>query len=346
MKNIIDIYKVFSLEKIAALNKQNLAMQYETCGQIVALQKQLSVANATSRELLRNQVKELERQEEVRYCKKLIFNINELVEKLEKIDDNDFFYYVCSVLTPPMIFLSNECLNGLEEIQDKCFAKETLVKIENIQKKMLPLKKQYLNSDWHKYEKFKTQDKSQIIHKKIKELELIRIKVEDEIKHIQQELNGLSSIFMSKSKKERYNNEIALKKEYINSIVDDIQSLNHNNLQLTQQFNEVYQTVTLSRPGWEKELEEFSIYLPIPKQPSKKELLDKLFEEAAKLVVKTQSGSTSLIQRKFSLGYIRASNIMNQLEQYGIVGPSNGTSTRKVLVYDLETLKLIIDNIE
>ena len=64
--------------------------------------------------------------------------------------------------------------------------------------------------------------------------------------------------------------------------------------------------------------------------------LDPLFEEAANLLIYHQQGSTSLIQRKFSIGYNRAGRIMDQLERAGIVGPSNGSKPREVLVDSLE----------
>lgn len=59
---------------------------------------------------------------------------------------------------------------------------------------------------------------------------------------------------------------------------------------------------------------------------------DALFEEAAKLIVSTQSGSTSLIQRKMKLGYNRAGRLMDQLEAAGIVGGSQGSKPRDVLI--------------
>ena len=58
--------------------------------------------------------------------------------------------------------------------------------------------------------------------------------------------------------------------------------------------------------------------------------LDPLFEEAARLIVNTQQGSTSLIQRKFTIGYNRAGRIMEQLEQAGIIGAANGSRPREV----------------
>ena len=73
---------------------------------------------------------------------------------------------------------------------------------------------------------------------------------------------------------------------------------------------------------------------------------DSLFEEAAKLIVIHQQGSTSLIQRKMNLGYNRAGRIMDQLEVAGIVGPSEGSKARQVLVQDLTELDGRLANIK
>ena len=62
--------------------------------------------------------------------------------------------------------------------------------------------------------------------------------------------------------------------------------------------------------------------------------LDDLFEDAARLVVGNQHGSTSMIQRRLKLGYNRAGRIMDQMEAFGIVGPSEGSKPREVLFYD------------
>jgi S-DNA-T family DNA segregation ATPase FtsK/SpoIIIE len=66
--------------------------------------------------------------------------------------------------------------------------------------------------------------------------------------------------------------------------------------------------------------------------------LDDLYEDAAKLVVETQHGSTSMIQRRMKLGYNRAGRIMDQLESLGIVGPAEGSKPREVLYFTMDEL--------
>ncbi len=73
---------------------------------------------------------------------------------------------------------------------------------------------------------------------------------------------------------------------------------------------------------------------------------DPMFEEAARLVIQHQQGSTSLIQRKLSIGYNRAGRIIDQLEAAGIVGPFEGSKARDVLVSDYSHLEQILSTLE
>ena len=72
---------------------------------------------------------------------------------------------------------------------------------------------------------------------------------------------------------------------------------------------------------------------------------DEFFDDAARIVVLNQQGSTSMIQRKFSIGYNRAGRIMDQLEVAGIVGPSDGSKARKVLIYDEYSLEQLLNTL-
>ncbi len=73
---------------------------------------------------------------------------------------------------------------------------------------------------------------------------------------------------------------------------------------------------------------------------------DKMFEEAARLVVRHQQGSVSLLQRRLKLGFGRAARIMDQLEQAGIVGAPDGSKPREVLVESEDALDLLLNNLD
>lgn len=69
---------------------------------------------------------------------------------------------------------------------------------------------------------------------------------------------------------------------------------------------------------------------------------DSMFREAAEIVVNSQQGSASFLQRKLKLGYNRAGRIIDQLEYAGIVGPFEGSKARQVLIPDLASLNNLL----
>ncbi len=73
--------------------------------------------------------------------------------------------------------------------------------------------------------------------------------------------------------------------------------------------------------------------------------VDPLFEEAARLVINENVGSTSMLQRKMTIGFNRAGRLMDELQKAGIVGPPRGSKPREVLVQDEGSLQVILNQI-
>ncbi len=73
--------------------------------------------------------------------------------------------------------------------------------------------------------------------------------------------------------------------------------------------------------------------------------LDPMFDEAARVIVRHQQGSVSLLQRRLKLGYSRAARIVDQLEQAGVVGPSEGSKAREVLIESEQQLDSLLRNL-
>ena len=94
------------------------------------------------------------------------------------------------------------------------------------------------------------------------------------------------------------------------------------------------------------ELPEPDIEAPDGSEPVDLSKRDSLFEEAARMIVLSGQGSTSMLQRKFEIGYNRAGRIMDQLEAAGIVGPNEGSKARSVLIDSEYALEQYLSNLD
>jgi S-DNA-T family DNA segregation ATPase FtsK/SpoIIIE len=70
--------------------------------------------------------------------------------------------------------------------------------------------------------------------------------------------------------------------------------------------------------------------------------LDPMFDDAARVIIRHQQGSVSLLQRRLKLGYSRAARIVDQLEEAGIVGPNDGSKARTVLIENEQQLETLL----
>jgi S-DNA-T family DNA segregation ATPase FtsK/SpoIIIE len=73
---------------------------------------------------------------------------------------------------------------------------------------------------------------------------------------------------------------------------------------------------------------------------------DELFDEAARIIVRHQQGSVSLLQRRLSIGYSRAARLVDQLEEAGIVGPFDGSKAREVRIQQESDLEFLLKNLD
>lgn len=131
--SLLQIYQTYSLEKINALSKKSLAIQYAQNGELVKLNKQLAASNAATNSILRNQIKELERQEKVRFYKNLIFNMKQALDKIEKQPNVNFRMFLSSLFLKPIESYSKESISILEDINDKEYAQQLIDRAKAIE---------------------------------------------------------------------------------------------------------------------------------------------------------------------------------------------------------------------
>ncbi len=149
-----------------------------------------------------------------------------------------------------------------------------------------------------------------------------------------------------KEKEKKINQKFDKQKE---PYQDKVENLNHKTKELGKEIEELEMKdkenkesfASISKqmieecPDWEEQINIIIQLLPHTKEEKlDQDQLDPLFEQAARAIVSSQIGSTSMIQRMFSIGYNRAEHLMDQLEKAGIVGPAHGTKPREVLFTD------------
>jgi hypothetical protein len=131
--NVINTYNSYKNRK---LSEQILVQQKQNNRHLVDMKMQMKEANATNRKILENQIRELEQKEEQKYFKALSFNTNEIIERLERVDDPMVLNYLITNFydkTKNNLISANDTL---EEINDKLFNKQILDKLNALKNRV------------------------------------------------------------------------------------------------------------------------------------------------------------------------------------------------------------------
>lgn len=183
-KTALSIYQTYTLEKIGAFSKQQLIAQYAQCEEISKLKREMSANTAATNKILRNQLKELERQEKQRYYKSLIFNMGLALKRITEQENENFRTFVMNLFIKPMLTYSKEAMDNLDEIQDKEYAMNILRQIEDASTNKLS--DTFNKSVWSRYKPSVVEEEltkiNESISEKKKEIEKINSEYDKKVK--------------------------------------------------------------------------------------------------------------------------------------------------------------------
>ena len=127
---LLNIYQSYALTKVSELNKHSLVALYAQNEQLSKLNEELTRANRTTEQILRNQIKEIEQKEKRRYYKNMTFNLSQALDLLEKEDNDNFRIFASGLFLSPIRDMAKAAVQELEEITDKEYA-QNIVKRAN-----------------------------------------------------------------------------------------------------------------------------------------------------------------------------------------------------------------------
>lgn len=147
---LFNIYQSYSLAKISALNKQNLVALYAQNEQLGKLNKELAKSNSVTQQILKNQIKEIERQEKCRYYKKVSFNLSQAIGLLENETNTNFRVFASNLFLPIIREVAKESTQALEEIADKEYANAIVQKCLSLAERDKETLSDYQETSWAK----------------------------------------------------------------------------------------------------------------------------------------------------------------------------------------------------
>lgn len=183
---LLSIHQSHSLMKIGAINKQMLIAQYAQCEQISALQREISLNNSISKQILENQLKEIKHKELLRYYKSLAYAMKEAVGCIEAEKSTLFKCFLCELYSELIIGNIREAKSNLEEISDKEYCNGIELAVQAINTTYSLNKNEYDKSDFSRLLKSQSsyQELQNRLVQKRREAFIRRFKIEKELSAI------------------------------------------------------------------------------------------------------------------------------------------------------------------
>lgn len=370
---ILQVHQSVNLAAIRDQNKYMLGVQAEQCGQIMQLRKQIDASNDMTRQILKNQLKAIQHQENLKYYKNLVYNMKEAVNAINKTEDSAFRFFLNMLFHDGLKLQLQEAKENLEEISDKVFCSEIENELEANEEQISSAKEKYLESTFHtllESEKNYKEQRLQLIEKK-KFLILGEKKYLDGKKWMEKPdpidkylsymiLLGICSfiaiwipggfifllfalimlpLLIKKNKKWKKNYPAYLEDFKQKEALRDANSPYLNAKKECEALE-----VQLSVHPYIKAKHDLSLEYPVWENmlekitsyfPKPKEEKDPLLYDIAKCMVAKQTTDIYRIRRKITIGGLRYYDIAEKLEAMGIVD----MKTRKVKIQTVEMLE-------
>ena len=193
---LLNLYQSYTLTKVSELNKQSLIALYAQNKQLDQLNEELTRANRTTEQILRNQIKEIEQKEKRRYFKNMTFNLSQALDLLENEENENFRIFASGLFLSPIRDMAKEAVLELEEIADKEYAQNIVKRTNALSESDKIIHKSYKNTPWATFIPIKSQIEKDLKTKK------------KEIHQISDQLHDKEIVIKKHKEKERKNKKI------------------------------------------------------------------------------------------------------------------------------------------
>ena len=163
---LLNLYQSYTLTKVSELNKQSLITLYAQNEQLSQLNEELTRANRTTEQILRNQIKEIEQKEKRRYFKNMTFNLSQALDLLENEENVNFRLFASGLFLSPIRDMAKDAVQELEEIADKEYAQNIVKRTNVLTGSDKTIYDSYKNTPWATFLSIKSQIEQDLKTKK------------------------------------------------------------------------------------------------------------------------------------------------------------------------------------